>query len=76
MRSFVDTVEQSLPSKRFDIFGKGGLLMNSSPYLVLPFIILLGTQIIWTHAWVLVVIVYALLPLLDEIFTLDLVNPS
>jgi len=74
--SFVNTIENSLPAKRFDIFGKGGLLMTSSPYLILPIIVLIGTQVIWTHSWILIIIVYALLPLLDQIFTLDLVNPN
>lgn len=46
MRSFVDTIEQTLPTKRFDIFGKGGWMMTSSPYFILPLILLLGIQII------------------------------
>jgi hypothetical protein len=76
MRSFVDTVEQALPTKRFDVFGKGRMLMTSSPYFIMPLIFLLATQIIWTHSWILIIILYALLPLLDEVFSLDLANPN
>ena len=39
--------------------------MNSAPYLILPIILLLGVQVAWTNAWVLMVIIYAVLPLVD-----------
>ena len=65
MRSFVGAVEAALPSKKVDIFGKQGLLMNSAPYYILPIILLLGTQVAWNNAWVLMVIIYAVLPFVD-----------
>jgi len=76
MRSFVNYLEQSFPSKKLDISGKGGLLMTSLPYYM--FIGLLGVSYLtlWTNAWILMVIIYVLLPYLDELFTLDLVNPT
>lgn len=69
-------VEQLLPNKKIDIFGKDGLLMNSTPYYLLSAIILLALSLLWNHAWALIVIVYAVLPLFDELFTQDLRNPT
>ena len=50
--------------------------MNSAPYYFLSIIILLGGQIIWDHAWLLMVIIYGVLPLVDELFSQDLINPE
>ena len=76
MKSFINVVEEILPSHKLDFFGKGGLLMTCKPYFLLPVILLLAFNLFWHHAWIILVIIYALLPLVDELFTLDLVNPS
>lgn len=76
MQSFVNLVDNSLPAKKIDVFGKGGLLMTSKPYYLLLLIMILAFQTVWTHAWILVVVIYVLLPFLDEVFSLDEVNPT
>ncbi len=65
MKSFVNAVEHSLPTNRLDFFGKGGLLMTSKPYYILLAIIVLANFTIWTNAWLTMIIIYAILPLLD-----------
>lgn len=65
MKSFVGIIEDALPSKKLDIFGSGGLMMTSFPYYLLTVISLLAYALIWNHAWALIVIIYAMLPLLD-----------
>jgi hypothetical protein len=74
--SFLDLVKSGLPAKRLDCFGKGGLLMTSKPYYLLFLIILLAYQVVWTNSWLMLLIIYTILPLFDEIFSLDEVNPS
>ena len=72
----LDSIEGTLPGKKIDCFGKEGLLMNSWPYLLLPLIIFISTQVVWDNAWVIMIIIYAILPLVDELFSQDKVNPS
>ena len=62
---FVDLLEGSLPHQKFDPLGPTRLIMSGIPYFILPAVILLGTFIIFDHAWLLMVIVYAILPLID-----------
>jgi len=73
---FTGWVERLLPTNKIDAFGKDGLLMNSAPYYLLAFIISIAIALIWNHAWTLMVIIYAILPLFDEIFTQDTRNPT
>ncbi len=42
MQSFVNLVDNSLPAKKIDVFGKGGLLMTSKPYYLLLLIMILA----------------------------------
>lgn len=76
MRSFVSFMEGSLPSNKLDVFGKGGLLMSSLPYYLLAVLLGFAYLTIWDNAWIMVVVIYVLLPYLDELFTLDVVNPT
>ena len=76
MKSFTELIEKALPSKKIGIFGRGGLLMTSKPYYIFFGILLLGCQIVFTDAWALMVIIYTLMPFLDELFTLDTLNPT
>lgn len=50
--------------------------MTSKPYYILLIIIGLAYATIWTNAWLTLFIIYAILPLLDEVCTLDQVNPT
>lgn len=74
--SFLELAKSAFPSKRLDCFGKGGLLMTSKPYYLLSLIIFLACQIVWTNSWLMILIIYTILPLFDELFSLDQVNPS
>lgn len=70
------TIQQLLPDKKIDLFGKDGLIMNSAPYYSISFFIFSAIFLLWNHAWIYVLIFYALLPLFDEIFTQDTRNPT
>ena len=76
MRSFVNILEENLPTNKLDIFGKGGLLLTSLPYYLLLALLGFAYTTIWNNAWIMMLIIYLLLPYLDELFTLDLVNPT
>ena len=76
MDSLVTFIEQTITAKKIDAFGKDGLLHSSIPYYVLPAVLVYGLFTVWDNAWSLVFITYSLLPLLDEIFTHDLRNPT
>ena len=65
MRSFIHFLSEYIPEKKVDIFGKGGWLMTCLPYFLLVVIIGLAYNLIWENAWVVMVIIYLLLPYLD-----------
>jgi len=58
-------LEEALPQKRLNPFKDGQLLMTSIPYYLLSFITLIGYVCIWKDAWLLMVIIYAILPIVD-----------
>jgi hypothetical protein len=76
MMSFVNLVQSSLPNKRYDIFGKNSLMFSCIPYYLYSVVILIGSSLLWNHAWLFMFIIYGILPLLDEVFTHDLRNPN
>jgi hypothetical protein len=65
MRSFVNILEENLPNNKLDIFGKGGLLMTSLPYYLLLALLAFAYTTIWNNAWIMMIIIYLLLPYLD-----------
>lgn len=68
-------LEQCLPKKKLDIFGKNSLIMSSLPYYTLSILSAVSLFSTWSSyskiAFLLIVIVYAVFPILDEIFSLD-----
>jgi len=69
-------ITNMLPEKRLNIFGSDGLLMTSLPYYTLLAILILSYETIFTEPWFLVALIYAIVPLVDEIFTRDYRNPT
>ena len=65
-----------ISGNRVDIFGEQDLTMHVLPYYLLPFVIFIGSFLLIDYPWFIIVIVYTLLPLMDEIFSLDTKNPS
>lgn len=67
-----------LPSNKMDLFGKNSLLDSALPYYMLPLITIcagaihLKTQ----NSFIILFILYAFVPLLDEFFSLDERNPT
>lgn len=64
-------------ARKLDIFGKNSLVMYSFQYYFLAAFTYIGY--IWpekVHPWMLICFAYAILPLLDEIFSLDWRNPT
>lgn len=76
MNSFVNLINSALPVKRFDPFGKNSLMFSTMPYYIFAAVVISGSSLIWDDAWLLMLIIYGLLPFLDEIFIHDLRNPS
>ena len=76
MISLINLINSILPIKRFDPFGKDSLMFSVVPYFLFPALIIAGGTLLWNHAWVIMFIIYCILPLLDEIFSHDLRNPS
>lgn len=76
MDAVVSLLEKMLPAKKIDVFGKDSLMNSSGPYYILAAIMLYGAISVWDNAWSLIFIAYTILPVLDEIFSHDLRNPS
>lgn len=72
----VRTFEKLLPEKPLKIDGNGKLLMTTLPYYLLPAIILAGSFALEHNAFIFIVIVYSIVPLLDEVISMDWVNPT
>ena len=51
-------------------------MMSSLPYYLTPVISLLAIKFILTDAWIIVTIQYIILPLMDDKFSLDTLNPT
>jgi hypothetical protein len=50
--------------------------MSCVPYYSLIFVMLLLYHLIWTQPWLLVALIYAFLPFLDQLFIHDFRNPN
>lgn len=74
--SLVHLISLMLPQKRIDIFGESSLLLSSLPYYTIVIIMLLAIKYIWDNSWLIIFISYVLLPLLDQVFSLDQRNPT
>ena len=71
-------IAKKLPDHKLDIFGADSLLMEVFPYYLLSFIIATGLSIHMAtdNPYIVLLIIYAVLPLLDNIFSLDSRNPN
>jgi hypothetical protein len=76
MSALIDRLEKFLPRKKIGTFGKDGLLKNSLPYYVLAFLTFSGLTMKNLNPFPYIAIVYALFPILDEVFSLDERNPD
>jgi len=74
--SLAKLVEKLLPAKKINIFGKDSLMMTSFPYYLLTLILVMSYSLLWNHAWSVMMFIYVLMPLLDEICTQDTRNPN
>lgn len=63
--SLINLIQSALPAKRYDPFGKNSLMFSTVPYYIFAAVIAVGSFIVWDHAWLLLLIIYGLLPLLD-----------
>lgn len=61
---------------KINIFGERKLMTSCLPYYLLPLLFLLAIKVILTDAWIIAAILYIIMPIFDEIFTLDLMNPT
>jgi len=76
MNFLVAKLEKSFPRQRISIFGQDNLITSSLPYYILATLSFVGLVLEQPKPFVLIAIVYVLLPLLDEIFSLDVRNPN
>jgi apolipoprotein N-acyltransferase len=76
MSQIIERLESILPKKKLDIFGKNSLLHSTIPYYLLALLPAAGIAASNPNPYIFVAIIYALFPLLDEIFSLDGRNPS
>ncbi len=82
MELLVAKIQQWLPRRRFNIFGKDSLINSSLPYYTLPLLLAAGLltmsdfDSLSLKPFVFIAIVYAVFPFLDEFFSLDERNPS
>lgn len=74
--AFVNLINSALPVKRYDPFGKNSLMFSTIPYYLFSIVVLTGSSLLWDDAWLLMFIIYGMLPYLDEIFSHDLRNPN
>lgn len=67
-----------VPSHRIDCFGTDSMLFSSLPYYVLLFVMVFGISIyeLTRNPYLLLFIIYGLIPLVDELVTLDTRNPT
>lgn len=76
MDYLVAKMERALPRKKIDIFGQDSLINSSIPYYTLALLSTIGIVAKQPNPFVLIAIVYTFFPLIDEIFILDLRNPT
>lgn len=73
-----DFILKRIPSHKINCFGKNSLLFSSAPYYVLLSIMVIGVSLfeLTRNAYLLLFIIYGILPLVDELVTLDTRNPT
>lgn len=76
MEIIATKVETWLPKSKIDLFGKDQLLHSSIPYYLLASLMMLAHIGASQSGFLFIFIVYTILPLMDEFFSLDLRNPS
>lgn len=74
--TLIQTLEKLLPEKPFQVDTSGKLLMSTIPYYLLAAITLAGIFSMEHHAFIFIIIIYSILPLLDEVLSMDWVNPT
>lgn len=71
----ISKLEQWLPRRKIEIFGKESLMMTSLPYYTMAVLSAISLLSTWTTyikiVFILIAVVYALFPILDEFFSLD-----
>jgi len=72
----VRSFEKLLPEKPFKVDSNGKLVMSTLPYYLLPAIILAGSFALEHNAFIFIIIVYSVVPLLDEVISMDWINPT
>lgn len=66
-----------MPTKKIDVFGTDQLMNNSFPYYLLAFIMSLAVLLdTLSIPYLLIFIIYTVLPLLDEYLSFDIRNPN
>jgi hypothetical protein len=72
----IQKLEELMPRKKIQVDLYGKLLMTSFPYYLLALITIAGYFFIENHSFIFIFVIYALLPILDEIISLDWRNPT
>ncbi len=72
----IHSLERIIPEKKITVDAAGKLLMTSIPYYFLLAITLAGYFALENHAFIFIIIIYSIIPLLDEVLSLDCINPS
>lgn len=76
MNAVISGIEKILPKRKVDVFGKNSLMFNSLPYYFLFSIMILFRLGGLQSGFAFIFIIYGVLPLLDEFFSLDQRNPT
>lgn len=78
LEALADKIVKYVPSHRIDCFGPNSLLFSTIPYYVLLFIMVVGINIydVTHNPYVLLFIIYGLIPMVDELITMDNRNPT
>ena len=71
-------IAKQIPTHKLDIFGADSMLNSTMPYYFLLFIILIAFAIHYKtdNPYIVLFIIYSLIPLLDSLFSIDIRNPD
>ncbi len=72
----ISALERLLPRKKINIDKNGYIMKSSLPYYLLALITFMGIFIMGGNPFLFIVIIYAILPLLDQVISLDWRNPN
>ena len=76
MNILSEKIVKIFPKNKINIFGKEGLLHSTVPYYLLAVLMLSAINGATQVGYLFIVLIYTVLPLLDEFFELDLRNPT